>query len=166
MCEKPILAPERTGVPKILTQQSKLNGLSQIPMCQRPQQSQRGMDTLIMGAVNQDAQFSPSWQQAACSWCIWLQMTSSDATDLQFSKWTRFSTAATVTIGTLTMALTCLLYWVSAICWGSFKWPVLQEAVATLSSTCIAHLITVFDTLRLLQMGALIGPVHKCFSLG
>ncbi len=29
-------------------------------------------------------------------------------------KWTRFSTATTVTIGTLTMALTCLLYLVSA----------------------------------------------------
>ncbi len=80
-------------------------------------------------------------------------------------KWTRFSTATTVTIGTLTMALTCLLYLVSAFCWGSFKWPLLQETIATLSSTCNGHLFTVFNLLRLLQMGALIGPMFLSASL-
>lgn len=124
------------------------------------------MDMLIMGAVNQTAQISSSWLKAACSWCLCLQMTSSDAKDLYSSKWKRFSA---FTIGTLTMALTCLLYLVSAICWGSFMWPVLQEIIAfwdsKLSSTCKDHFITVFNPLRLLQMGALIGPMFISASL-
>ncbi len=41
----------------------------------------------------------------------------------------------------------------------------LQEIIATLSSTCNGHLITVFNTLRLLQMGALIGPMFISASL-
>ena len=119
-----------------------------------------------MGAVNQTAQISSSWLKAACSWCLCLQMTSSDAKDLYSSKWKR---CAAFTIGTLTMVLTCLFYLVSAICWGSFMWPVLQEIIAfwdsKLSSTCKDHFITVFNPLRLLQMGALIGPMFKSASL-
>ena len=75
--------------------------------------NQVGMDMLIMGAVNQTAQISSSLLKAACSRCLCLQMTSSDAKDLYSSKWKRFSA---FTIGTLTMSLTCLLYLVSAIC--------------------------------------------------
>ena len=119
--------------------------------------------------VNHMAQTSSSLKQATFSTCLWLQRISSGPTDFQARNWTRFSAATTVTLCTLTMALTRLLYLVSAICWGSFKWSVLQETIAfknyRLRSPCNAHLFTEFNTLRLLQMGALIGPVFISASL-
>ncbi len=92
-------------------------------------------------------------------------MTSTNALEFQSSKWTRFSTATTVTIGTLTMALTCLLYLVSAFCWGSFQ-------VTTASGdNCHAEFYMQWSFnhsiqhIKITSNGALIGPMFISASL-
>lgn len=98
----------------MLTRQSKLDWLQRKAECQRPWHSQGSMDTLILGAGKPHGSDQLFLNTGNIS-------DSSHPTEFQAIHWTRFSAASTVTIGTLTMALTRLLYLVSAICWGSFK---------------------------------------------
>lgn len=98
----------------MLTRQSKLDWLQRKAECQRPWHSQGSMDTLILGAGKPHGSDQLFLNTGNIS-------DSSHPTEFQAIHWTRFSAASNVTISTLTMALTRLLYLVSAICWGSFK---------------------------------------------
>ncbi len=91
-----------------------------IPKCQRAQQNPKVHGQAYNGCCKTNCS-DELILIAGSMLLVSLQMTSTNALEFQSSKWTRFSTATTVTIGTLTMALTCLLCLVSAFCWASFK---------------------------------------------